>query len=257
MHPFIDLFGRQIGTYGLCMAVAVLLVGTISILRGKKQGVVPEDILIVGACAISGALICGSALYIFITYSLEQIWQMIASGRIEELLGSGIVFYGGLIGGIFGALLGTKIAKCRLSSLEYAVVPFIPLGHAIGRVGCVFAGCCYGMEYDGFCALYYPHSVAGLSPDQGYFPTQLLEALLNCIICVCLVLLARRRRKPYDILFAYLGMYSLARFLLEFTRGDSIRGIYFGVSSSQWISLGLAAAVVIRALWLRKKQAAA
>jgi phosphatidylglycerol:prolipoprotein diacylglycerol transferase len=109
MHPFIDIFGRQIGTYGLCMAVAVLLVGTISILRGKKQGVVPEDILIVGACAISGALICGSALYIFITYSPEQIWQMITSGRIEELLGSGIVFYGGLIGGIFGALLGTKI----------------------------------------------------------------------------------------------------------------------------------------------------
>ena len=256
MYPFIDIFGRRIGTYGLCMAIAVLLVAAIAIMRGKKQGVVAEDILIVGACAVVSALVCGSLLYVFITFSLDQIWQMITAGRIEELLGSGIVFYGGLIGGIFGALLGMKIAKCGVSDLERAVVPFIPLGHAIGRVGCVFAGCCYGMEYDGFCALYYPHSLAGVSPEQGYFPTQLLEALLNCIICVCLVLLARRRRKSYDILFAYLGMYSLARFLLEFTRGDSIRGIYFGISSSQWISLGLAAAVVIRAIWLKKKQAA-
>lgn len=257
MYPFIDIFGKRIGTYGLCMALAVLLVSTIAIIRGRKYGVIVEDILIVGACAMAGALICGTALFIFITFSLEQIWQMIISGRIEELLSSGIVFYGGLIGGILGAILGAKIAKCSLSDLERTVVPFIPLGHAIGRVGCVFAGCCYGMEYDGFCALYYPHSLAGVSPTQGYFPTQLLEAFLNCIICLCLVLLARRRRKPYDILFAYLGMYSLARFLLEFTRGDSIRGIYFGVSSSQWISLGLAAAVVVRAIWIRKKHTSA
>lgn len=253
MHPFLFIFGRQIGTYGLCMALAVLLVGTLAIWRGKKNGVIAEDILIVGAFAIAFALVCGNLLYIFVTYPVSQIWQMITSGRIEELIGGGIVFYGGLIGGLLGAMLGAKVAKCRISDLETSVIPFIPLGHAIGRIGCVMAGCCYGMEYDGFCAIYYPHSVAGLSPEQGYFPTQLLEALMNCIICVCLLVVSRRKKKPYDVVFAYLGMYSLARFLLEFTRGDSIRGIYFGLSSSQWISLGLAAAVLVRFFWNKRK----
>lgn len=234
------------------MMLGILIAGVLAICLGKKRGVLLEDILIVGAIAIGFALVCGGLLYIFVTYSLSEIWAMIKSCNFEFLT-SGIVFYGGLIGGIFGALLGCKIAGCKLSTLESVVIPFIPLGHAIGRIGCIMAGCCHGMEYTGPLAIYYPNSVTGLSPEQGYFPVQGLEALLNVGVCLFLIWYERRKRRPMDLLFAYLGLYAVERFVLEYFRGDSIRGIYFGLSTSQWISVGLLAAAVVHFLFLRRR----
>lgn len=254
MYPFIHIFGRTIGTYGLCMMLGVFLAAFLAIRLGKKRGVLMEDILIVGATAMGCALVCGSLLYVFVTYPLSEIWAMIKSGEFKFLT-SGIVFYGGLIGGILGALLGCRIAGCKLSSLESVVVPFIPLGHAIGRIGCIMAGCCHGMEYTGPLAIYYPHSVTGLSPEQGYFPVQGLEALLNVFVCLLLVWYERRKRRPMDMLFVYLGCYAVERFILELFRGDSIRGIYFGLSTSQWISVGLLAACAVHFLFLRRRAA--
>lgn len=236
------------------MMLGILIAGVLAICLGKKRGVLLEDILIVGAIAIGFALVCGGLLYIFVTYSLSEIWAMIKSCNFEFLT-SGIVFYGGLIGGIFGALLGCKIAGCKLSTLESVVIPFIPLGHAIGRIGCMMAGCCHGMEYTGFLSVYYTNSITGLSPEQGYFPVQGLEALLNVGVCLFLIWYERRKRRPMDLLFAYLGLYAVERFVLEYFRGDSIRGIYFGLSTSQWISVGLLAVSAVHFLFLRRRMA--
>lgn len=254
MYPFIYIFGRTIGTYGLCMTVGVFLAAFLAIRLGKKRGVLMEDILIVGATAMGCALVCGSLLYVFVTYPMPEIWAMIKAGDFKFLT-SGIVFYGGLIGGVLGALLGSKLAGCKLSYLEGAVVPFIPLGHGIGRIGCIMAGCCHGMEYTGPLAIYYPNSVTGLSPDQGYFPVQGLEALLNVGVCLFLIWYERRKRRPMDLLFAYLGLYAVERFVLEYFRGDSIRGIYFGLSTSQWISVGLLAVSAVHFLFFRRRVA--
>ena len=166
------------------------------------------------------------------------------------------MFYGGLAGGFLFALLGIRVAKTEFSLVERSVVPFIPVGHAIGRVGCVMAGCCHGFEYDGFGAIYYPHSITGLSPDQGYFPVQLLEALINVGICLLLLWLDKRLKRKGDLLLSYLGLYAISRFLLEMLRGDSIRGVWNGLSTSQYISIALLAVSVIALLWKRplKKQ---
>ena len=238
MHPYIRIFGRIIGTYGICMMIGIMLSAFLAIRRGKKLGVVQEDILIIAASAVGLALICGSLLYIFVTYPFSTLIAMIKSGDFASFRG-GIVFYGGLIGGILGAILGSRIAKVRRADIVPAVVPFVPLGHAVGRVGCVMAGCCHGMEYDGIFALHYPHSMLGLNPEQGYFPVQLLESLMNLVICGALLFLAKRFRRNIDMLFAYLSMYALTRFILEYFRGDEARGIYLCFSLSQWISIGL------------------
>lgn len=248
MHPYIYIFGKQIGTYGLFMALGVLVVGALAIRKGKKLGILSEDILIVGSTAVGIALVCGKLMYILVTYRPAQLWLILRTGNFQILLGGGIVFYGGLLGGLLGGVLGTKLAGCKAADLVETVVPFIPLGHALGRIGCLMAGCCYGMEYDGPCAVHYAGSVAGLPPTQGYFPVQLLEALLNCGVCLFLLQYEKRAKRPMDILFTYLGSYAVVRFVLEFFRGDSIRGIYWGLSVSQWISLLLAAWVLGRAL---------
>lgn len=238
MYPFIDIGGHSIGTYGLCMLTGLFLAGFFSYQKGKANGLLMEDLFIIGAFALGCAIICGGGMYIFVTYPIAQIIQFIQQ-RDFRFLSSGIVFYGGLIGGILGAFLGIRTAKCPLTLIEHSVVPFIPLGHAIGRIGCVFAGCCHGFSYEGLLALYYPHAVSGVSPNQGYFPVQPLEAILNIGISLILLRLEKKCTKALSLLLSYLSMYAVCRFGLEFFRGDIIRGSWLGLSTSQWISIVL------------------
>lgn len=255
MYPYIHIFGRPIGTYGLCMVLGFALAIFLAYRKGKPLGLLIEDLLIVSAVALAGALVCGGALYVFVTYSISEIIAFVRQGNLA-FLGSGIVFYGGLIGGVVGALLGMRIAGCKFALVERAAVPFIPLGHAIGRIGCVMAGCCHGFAYDGPLALHYPNSVSGLSPEQGYFPVQPLESALNVVICLILLKLEKKQKRSGDLLAAYLVMYAISRFCLEFLRGDAVRGLWNGLSTSQIVSLfllaGCAVYFAVRKCFVRK-----
>jgi len=250
MYPYIHIFGRNFGTYGLCMALGFILAAVLSMRRGKKVGLLMEDVLIVAAFVLGFAVVCGNAVFIFVTYSFDQIMEFVSKGDFS-FIGTGIVFYGGLIGGVLGALIGIRVAGCKFSVVEYAVVPFIPLGHAIGRIGCVMAGCCHGFEYSGPLAIYYPASVLGLSPEQGYFPVQPLETVVNIAICAFLLIFGRKQRPKGMVLFAYLGVYAVARFFLEMLRGDANRGVWYFLSTSQIISIVLLTISVVGILWAK------
>lgn len=255
MYPYIHVFGRTIGTYGLMMAIAFLLVGMLSLRKAKHMQLPAEEVLIVGASAIGAGLLCGKILYIFVTYSASFLWERICAGDLSFISDGGIVFYGGLIGGVLGAIFGVRIARCQLVAIEHAVVPYIPLGHTLGRVGCFLAGCCYGRHYEGVLAVYYPNSVTGVSPEQGFFPVQLLEAAGNIVISLSLLCFERKLKRPLELLSAYLAMYAILRFVLEFFRGDEIRGIFSGLSVSQWISIALLLFSSIRLLLCRQHRA--
>lgn len=238
MFPYFYIGNRLFGTYGICMLIGFALSIFLAQRRGKRYGLRFEDLMICVAFIFILALLCGSLTYIFVTYSFAEVIAMIRQGDFS--FGGGIVFYGGLIGGILGCWLGLKIAKIKFYTIEQAAVPFIPLGHAIGRIGCVMAGCCHGREYEGPLALYYPNSVAGLSPEQGYFPVQLLEALINvAVICPLLLIVGKRTKKPTILLSVYLILYAICRFITELFRGDEIRGRLLVLSTSQWISVVL------------------
>lgn len=237
MYPYINIFGITIGSYGVCMLLGIVLVCFLAWRSGKTRSFSFDDLMIVSGTAVGCALVGGVVLYALVTYSIEQIIDMICAGQFDFL--KGIVFYGGLIGGVLGAFIGKKIAHCKFSAIEECIVPFIPLGHAIGRVGCLLAGCCYGCEYEGPLAVYYPNSMMGLPPDQGYFPTPLLEAVLNIGVCILLVLIRRKKKNNGDLLMSYLGIYGIVRMITEMFRGDEVRGKFLGVSTSQWVSIAL------------------
>lgn len=251
MYPYIHILGRNIGTYGLCMLVGVMIAFVFALHRGKSKGLIIEDLLIVGAFSLGFALISGSLLYVFVTYSPAQIVAFICSGDLS-FLGSGIVFYGGLLGGLIGALHGIRVAGCKFALIEWSAVPFVPLGHAIGRIGCVMAGCCHGFAYDGPFALYYPNSVSGLSPQQGYFPVQPLESTINIGICVFLLWYGKKAKRVTDILFTYMALYAISRFFLEMLRGDAARGFYNALSTSQIISILLLFISIAGIMWKNK-----
>ena len=215
MYPYIDFWGIRIPSYGLCMMVGFLLCGFLYIKKAGRLGATFEDMMIIAAVTVGGALLGGGLLYIFVTYSLEELWNFIKNGDFSFISGGGLVFYGGLIGGVLGAVISSKLLKVSIGVLEKSVVPYIPLGHAIGRIGCLLAGCCHGSEYDGIFAV----KSGLLSIDTTFFPIQGVEALCNLVIMTALLFYAKKERPKFNLLFAYLTMYSVMRFMLEFLRG--------------------------------------
>lgn len=239
MLPYLDLFGAKVPMYGLCMAVAMLLAVGLSCLRAKKRGADVDRLLTIALAAIVCGIIGAKLLYFIVTYSWDEFVNGLRANGFSFIINGGLVFYGGLIGGVLGAFLGAKLVRVKLSNYSDAVVPTLPLAHAIGRLGCFCSGCCYGKVTDSWIGMCFPNSITGLAPDVRVIPTQLIESGLNLILFVALVLFTLKKRRGFTTLFVYLIAYGVERFLLEFLRGDEIRGIFGLFSTSQWISIGL------------------
>jgi phosphatidylglycerol:prolipoprotein diacylglycerol transferase len=157
---------------------------------------------------------------------------------------AGFMFYGGLISGIFfyiiacGKSLGRKLI---LPTLNAAVIPFV-IAHAVGRIGCFWGGCCHGIQFtkSNFLTLFfYSH------------PTQLYESAFLFSLFIFLIKL--KERHPLSLIYIYLTSYGLFRFLIEFLRGDD-RSFFNGLSHSQWISLLILLALIIKWVTQRARQ---
>lgn len=170
-----------------------------------------------------GAGIVGKILYVLTRSTSPEL-------SIFERLG-GFVFFGGLIGAILGLYIYSIRKWNRFLDLLDTYASLVPLGQAIGRIGCYFNGCCYGKTYDGFLSVKYIVD----NEETSVFPTWFIESgfcflLFMCMFCVS--------KKFYSGIYSaiYLMSYSLFRFVIEFFRGDSLRGMWLGLSTSQYIS---------------------
>lgn len=235
MYPYIRIFGLVIPSYGVCACLAVFLCAAFLFATARKNGMDFNDLLILAAVSLGSATVGGALLYICVTYDFKSILKEISQGSIAFLKSPGMVFYGGLLAGISGGIVTSKLLKLRLEEVEACAVPYIPLGHAVGRIGCLMAGCCYGLPYDGAFAVSTVFDASGLMR----FPIQAVEALLDLVIMLLLLLYVKKKRRKYNTLLLYLIMYSALRFCLEFFRGDLIRGGFLFLSTSQWISLAI------------------
>lgn len=223
------------------MVIGILISSYIAFVRTKQANGDSNSLIIITACAIGCGLLGAKLLYIAVTYGVVNSLSQMLAGNFSFLIEGGQVYYGGLIGGIVGAILGAWFTHDELALYCDAIVPCIPLGHAFGRLGCFFAGCCYGMPYEDICSVIFP--AVGITHRT--FPVQLFEAAINVGIFVYLILYTRKEHKRYHVLYRYLLIYAVSRFALEFMRGDIVRGISNGLSMSQWISIGLFAASIL------------
>lgn len=151
-------------------------------------------------------------------------------------LGGGFVFYGGLIFASTFALIYCKFFKKFDFKDLLICLPALPLGHAVGRLGCYLAGCCFGSESSFFW--------------MNRHPVQLYEAIGNLFIFISL----RKLQKTHLSLtpYFYFFTYTFLRFSLEFFRADYIRGIYWGLSSAQWTSIILV--IIVSGIMILKKR---
>ena len=149
-------------------------------------------------------------------------------------LGSGMTFIGGLIGGVLTFMIFYFIFRKRYDTKLYQVVSIVPscilIAHAFGRIGCFFAGCCYGKVTDSFLGVKFP----GLA--NPVHPTQLYEAaFLFIMFGVCTYLVVKFNFKHN--LALYLISYGVFRFLIEYLRGDERGELVSFVSPSQFLSI--------------------
>lgn len=201
--------------------------------------------------------------------TIPILQDAVAAGRLTSgiILAGGLVFYGGAL-----AMLGVMRLGCRVAGLSPwplldAVCRYAPLGHAFGRLGCFFGGCCFGAVTDGPLGIRFPagspaflqHRTQGLvAPDAvaslPVHPTQLYEAFGNLLLFAVLLAVSRRRGglPPGRATTLYLLGYAGLRFVVEFVRGDLVRGVYFGLSTSQYVAVSVAAGA-LTILFLSRK----
>ena len=249
MEPFIYLLGKEIPIYGVAWIIGTAIAAIIAALLTNKCGIKKYDLVYSAVFAVLSGI--GGAKLLFIIVSLKTIIENNIS--FTAVLQGGFVFYGGLIGGAIGIIIYTKMYK--LSTLKffdlYAVV--LPLGHAIGRIGCFYSGCCYGMPYDGIFSCVYTKTL-GMTPlNTPLLPIQLIEALLLFILFVVSIIIFLKKPKTGMITAIYLYSYNIIRFILEFFRGDTERGLWLGLSTSQIISIALVIIVSVCIMHNKRK----
>ena len=146
MYPYINLFGLSIPSYGLMMALAFIAAILIAYHRTSKAGLDTDALLTLAIITLTCGLAGSYLLYIFVTYSLSEIWGSIVDGSFSVFKSGGLVFYGGLIVGVLSGWIYLRAKKASFYEYAAVIVPAIPLAHAIGRIGCFLAGCCYGRQ---------------------------------------------------------------------------------------------------------------
>ena len=235
MHPVLfNFFGIEIHTYGVFIAIAFLLSIFIASYLGKKEGIDKEIIFDFAFYILIFSIIGARVFYVFINYgyylkhpiNILKIWQ------------GGLVYYGGLIFAVLAVIFYKKRYKnIKLLQIGDIFLAVLPLGQAIGRLGCLSAGCCYGKPCSLPWAIEFtnPESLAPLNVPL--HPTELYHFIANLSVFFILFFLIRKKRKFYGEISVMYGMlYSVGRFTVECFRGDP-RGHLWIFSTSQFISI--------------------
>lgn len=217
--------------YGVMIAIGLLACFLVLWYYSKKKNIDPSFVDFVFYDGIAAIVLGFGGGMLF-----QAFYNYLEHPENGFRFGSGMTFIGGLIAGAAVFLIGYFAFRKKLKGLLVDILSILPccilVAHGFGRIGCFFAGCCYGVETDSFLGVKFP----GL-PNPVH-PTQLYEAAFLFImfgICSYLVL---KKDFQYNLPL-YLASYGVFRFLIEFLRGDD-RGAFVGVlSPSQFWSIGM------------------
>jgi phosphatidylglycerol:prolipoprotein diacylglycerol transferase len=253
MYPrLLELGPMTVYTYGVLLAAAYLLGLRLAMSRAKARELDSVRVLDLGIYIIISALIGAKVLLLITDFHTFR-----ADPReLLTLARSGGVFYGGLIFAVTVALWYIRRSGLPLWTTCDVFAPGIALGHSIGRLGCFFAGCCYGRPTDVPWAVTFtdPFAAANVGTPLGVHlhPTQLYEAAAELLILFGL-LWTERKGRPYPgrTFWLYILLYAITRYVIEIFRGDE-RGTVGVFSTSQFISLILAPLAVAMLVYLAR-----
>lgn len=227
MLPYISIFGFTISLYGVCMATAFLICLLLFARRMKLIGWTFEQSTVMAVaimlCSLIGA------------FFLHRLIAAVDNTSASE--GSGFVLYGGIIAGTMSCIFLCKIKGVNVWKVMDEIASIVPLAQGIGRVGCFVSGCCYGKQTNGLLHIIYSHPGSRAPQGIPLIPVQIYEAMFDVLLFLFLSYGLKKERTLHLTSVLYLLLYSTFRFIIEFFRGDAVRGIWGGLSTSQWISL--------------------
>ncbi len=248
MHPYLLQIGPfSLSSYGVAMALAFLLMVWLSSAAAKEpslRAVVPMgpgELADWASWAILGGIAGGRLLYVVMN------WDGYRTNPLELIAvwHGGLIWYGGFAGGVVTTAVYLRRHGYGFLAGVDQVIPFVALGHAIGRIGCFFNGCCYGKPTTAWCGVQFP------GHPQPVVPTQLFESASLVALFVALRLLQtpERLRRPGQLFGMYLISYGIIRWIIEYWR-DLQPIVWHGLTIAQVISAGLVivgAVLILRA----------
>jgi phosphatidylglycerol---prolipoprotein diacylglyceryl transferase len=240
MKPEIDLFGIGIKTFGVAFALGFVACGLLVHRRLRELGKPAEWAYEIVFAALLGGVVGARAYYL-----LENVDRVEHDVLGTVFSGSGLVWYGGAIGGAIGVIAWMRWRKVLELQMLDMCGTALALGYAIGRIGCQVSGDGdYGIRSSLPWAMGYPHGTVPTAPGVKVQPTPIYETLAMCLLAVALWKL-RDRVRPGVIFALYLLGSGFERLLVEFVRRNS--EVFAGLTGPQLESVGLMAA---GAVWL-------
>ena len=228
MYPeLFSIGGFTMNSFGVMMALAFISAGFVAHWQFKQRGVRPDFIYGLLIAAVIGGLLGAKIHYLIIH---PDAWP----GNL--LSGGGLVWFGGLFGAIVAVVIVTRLSKERLAAVMDSGAPAVAVGYAVGRMGCFLRGDDYGVPTDLPWGIAFPE---GLPPTTvPVHPTQLYEIGASLVIFALLVwVISPRFKREGPLIFAYLLLAGIERFLVEFVRTNE--AVALGLTQQQWISVAL------------------
>ena len=260
MHPILISIGWfHLPTYGVLLVLAILT-GMFTAMRlGPRVGLAPAQVLDFYTWGILVGLVGAKVLMILTEWNdyrdhLSQIFSL-------STFMAGGVFYGGFLATLFFAIWYVRVHKLSFGKLGDVIAPALALGHSVGRLGCFSAGCDYGRPTTCPWGVVFTsplaHEVTGVPLGERLHPTQIYESITTFVIFGLLLWWFPKRKRDGDVFLLYVGLYAVARFFLEFLRGDEDRGFVFHhlLSTSQFIALLALAGIAAVLIWRRGHRA--
>lgn len=216
--------------YGIMIAIGYVSALLICEKRAKKQGLNTDVLYGIFWCAVIGGALGSKLLY----YAVN-IKDVIADPSMILNFQNGWVVYGGIIGGVFASFLYCKIKKVDFVTYLDLVLPAVAFAQGCGRIGCFFAGCCYGRQTTSALGITYWQS--DFAPNGvKLIPTQIYSSIGDFVIAFLLMAYAKKKLEKGRVAAGYCVLYSIGRFVIEIFRND-YRGEYGPFSTSQLISV--------------------
>jgi phosphatidylglycerol:prolipoprotein diacylglycerol transferase len=233
MQPEIQLGPIDLQTFGLCFALAFLAAGALLARRLRELGRPPDWAYEIIFAGLVGGVVGSRLDY------LAQNWDKVSDDLLGSIFsGSGLVWFGGVLGGAIGVLLWARLRGWwSIGLLDVAAMP-LALGYAIGRVGCQLSGDGdYGVASDLPWAMAYPDGT--VSTTEEVHPTPVYETVAMGLVTL-LLWRWRERFRPGALFALYLVLAGLERLLVEFVRRND--EVAAGLTLPQLVSLGMIAA---------------
>ena len=254
MHPRLLQFGHfTLYTYGILAAIGLIAGLSLIVHLAKGDGISEEKTWNLGLVCIIAGVIGAKLLLIINDWSYYSIHRReIFSFNIFQ---AGGVFSGALVLGTISAMVFIKWKQMPFLRTVDAMAPGIAFGHAIGRLGCFAAGCCYGRPTEVAWGVTFTdpiaNAVVGTPLNVRLHPTQIYEFLADMAIFAVLLWLGRHRRFAGQVMGTYAFLYGIARYFIEFYRDDPERGSVFGGMMTLTQLLAVLFVILGAILWMQ------